>query len=105
MLKSLPELRVEGDGEDVPLPNGDRVPVHLRKHLHPVPDVLHPGGSNEHRIERRAVEQQLGLERRQLAAERIAAHVDVEHTEMVAVQHDHSCAGAEHRLAAPLRTR
>ena len=47
-----------------------------------------------------ALEVQFGLEGRQLPTERVAAHLDVEDTEMVAVQHDHSRAGAEDRLAA-----
>ena len=50
--------------------------------------------------QRRAFEQQLGLERRKLATERIAAHRDIEDAEMVTVQHDHSRTGAEHRLSA-----
>ena len=92
---------MKGDGEDVSLPNGDRVPIHFRKHLDPIPEVLHPGGSDEDSMERRALEQQLCLEGRQLTAERVTAHADVEHTEVVSVQHDHSCAGPEDRLSAP----
>ena len=89
---------MKSDGEDVSLPNGDRVPIHFRQHLHPIPEVLHPGGSDEDSIKGRALEQQLCLEGRQLATERIAAHLDVEHTEVVSVQHDHSGAGPKHGL-------
>ena len=92
---------MEGDGENVPLANGNGVPIHLRQHLHVVPNLLHPWSPNEHGIERRALEQELSLEGRQLPTERIAAHLDIEDTEMIPVQHDHACAGAQDRLSAP----
>ena len=95
------QLRVERDGENVPLPNSNGVPIHLRKYLHAFPGLLHPGSPNEYRIERGAIEQQLSLERRELTTERIPAHLDVEDTEMVPVQHDHPCTGAQDGLATP----
>jgi len=95
------QLRVEGDGENVPLANGNGVAIHLSQYFHVFPNLLHPRSPNEHGVERGALEQELSLERRQLPTERIAAHLDVEDTEMVPVQHDHSCTGAEDRLAAP----
>ena len=94
------QLWVEGDGENVPLAHGDGVPIHLRQYLHAFPNLLHPRSPNEHRIEWGALEPQLSLERRQLATECIAAHVDVQDTEMVSGQHDHSCTGAQDRLPA-----
>ena len=95
------QLWVEGDGENVPLANGDGVPIHLRQYFHAFPDLLHPRSPNEHRIEWGALERQLSLEGRQLTTECITAHVDVQDTEMVSGQHDHSCTGAQDGLPAP----
>src|SRR5687767_14921462 len=92
---------MEGDGENVPLAYGDGVTIHLSQYLHVFPNLLHPRSPNEHGFERGALERELGFEGRQLPTERIAAHRDVEDTEMVSVQHDHSRTGAEDGLAAP----
>ena len=47
-----------------------------------------------------ALEVELGLERGELAAERVARTRDVEQSEVVAVEHDQPGAGAEHGRAA-----
>ena len=91
---------MEGDGENVPLANGNGVPIHLRQYLNVFADLLYPRSPNEDGIERSALEQQLSLEGRELPTERIAPHLDVEDTEMVPVQHDHSCTRAQDGLAA-----
>jgi hypothetical protein len=96
-----PQLGVEGDREDVPVANRDGVAIHLSEHLHAFPDLLHPWSPDKYGIERGALEREFGLEGRQLATERVATHLDVEYTEMIPVQHDHSRTGAKDRLAAP----
>ena len=90
---------MEGDGENVPLANGNGVPIHLRQYFNVFAELLYPRGPNEDGIKWSALEQQLSLEGRELPTERIAAHLDIEDTEMVPVQHDHSCTGAQDGLA------
>jgi hypothetical protein len=91
---------MKGDGENVPLAHRNGMPVDLRQHLHVVPDVLHPRRPDEHRVQCHAVEVEPSLERRKLTTERVTPDTDVEHTQVLPVQHDHPCAGAQDRLAA-----
>ena len=91
---------MEGDGENVPLSYGHGVAIHLSQHVNVFPDLLHPRSPNEHCVERLALEGELGLERRQLTTERVAADLDVEDTEVVPIQHDHPGAGAQDRPTA-----
>ena len=50
--RSLGQLGVEGDGQDVALAHGHRVAVHLGQHLHLRAHALDPGGADEDRLER-----------------------------------------------------
>ena len=47
------------------------------------------------------VELEVGLEARDLPPERVPAGDDVEHAQVLAVEHDQAGARAEHRLAGP----
>src|SRR6266571_3597518 len=110
------ELRVEGGREQIALPNRDnptfrngslrcahRYPA---EHLDGGTDPLHPGGPDEHGVERPPgypVEGQVGLERVDLPAERVAPYRHVDPAEGLLVgaavedlggQHDHAGAGA-----------
>src|SRR5262245_57849289 len=88
------DLRMERRREDRTLAYGDdptRVGTGLDpgENLDPVADLLDPGGANQHRVERRVErrEVEIGLERVDLTAERVAAHRDVEPTERL-LPHD-----------------
>ena len=91
---------MECNGEDVPLADRNRMPVHLCQDIDVFPDVLHPRRPDENGVHRRAVEVELCLERRKLTTERVTPHTDIEHAEVLPRQHDHPCAGAKNRLAA-----
>src|SRR5215216_2323815 len=97
----LAQLGMERDGEDVSLPDRDRVSVHLGQDLHPVPDLLDPRGSNEDGIDGDPIDFQIRFKRRQLTPESVTPDPDVENTEMVAIECDHPSARSEHRLTGP----
>ena len=69
------QLRMEGDGEHVALAHRDRMTVDLGQHLHLVAVVLDPGGADEDASSGSALEVEVGLERRDLPAERVPPHV------------------------------
>ena len=97
------ELRVEGDHEHVVLAGGDGMAVDGGEDLDPLPRVGDPRRADEDRAHGRPVDArdpQVGLERADLAAERVAAAGVVGQAEVLAVEHDHPGAGAEHRRAA-----
>src|ERR1700722_13681922 len=93
------QLGVKGDHEEAPLPRGHGMALERGEHLDPGADILDPRRPDEHCPQRRAQprELEIGLERGDLATERVAAHRDVDEPEVVAVEHDHAGAGAEHR--------
>jgi hypothetical protein len=90
---------MEGDREHVALAHRDRMAVDLGQHLHLVAVFLDPGGADEDRVQGLALEVEFGLERPDLAAERVAPHGHVEQVEVIAVEHDQPGAGAERRVA------
>ena len=96
------DLGVERDHEHVVLARGDGVAVDGGEDLDPLPRVGDPRRADEHRAHRRAVDAgdpQVGLEGADLAAERVALARVVGQAEVLAVEHDHPRAGAEHRRA------
>src|SRR4051812_14864401 len=97
------QLRVERGDEESSLAREHRAAVDLSKHLHARPDVLDPRRTDEdgpHRLVE-PDDRQVGLERRDLPPECVAPHRDVDEAEMVAIEHDHPRACADHR---PLET-
>src|SRR3954469_16433333 len=68
------QLRMERRDEEPLLAREHRVPVDLREHLHPWSDVVDPGGADEDGAERLRLplDCEVRLERRDLAAERVA---------------------------------
>src|SRR5205085_6134088 len=97
------QLRVERHREDLALTHGDRMTVDLGQNLDLVTCVVHPGRSNEDSSQRAAESGQLQvrLEASELAAEGVAACVDVQQSEVPAIEHDHARAGAQDGLSAP----
>jgi hypothetical protein len=96
------QLGMEGDGQDVALPNGHRVAVDTGQNLDIAPVISHPGGTDEDSVNGApgdALEVEVGLERTKLAAERVALGPYVEHPEMVAVEHDHPGTRSQDRIA------
>ena len=101
------DLRVEGDHEHVVLAGGDGMPVDLGEDLDRVAVLGQPRRADEHRAHRRAVDPrdvEVLLERADLAAERVAHAQRVHAAEVLAVEHDHPGARAEHGLAGARRT-
>src|SRR5579862_4854233 len=74
------ELRMERGDEESSLPREDGMAVDLCEHLDLRADVLDPGRTDEDRAQRALVagELQVGLERRDLAAERVPAYLEVD---------------------------
>src|SRR5690349_22996434 len=70
------QLRVERRDEEPPLAREHRMPVDLGQHLHPRADLVDPGGADEDGAQRLRLplDCKIRLERRDLAAERVAAH-------------------------------
>ena len=96
------ELGVERDHEHVVLARGDDVPVDLGEHLDGLAVLVDPGRADEHRADRRSVDAgdlEVGLERADLAPERVAPAGVVGEPEVLAVEHDHPRAGAQHGRA------
>src|SRR5262245_6949707 len=93
------QLRMERRDEESALAGQDWMAVHLGEHLDFGPDLLDPRGADEDRAQRPALagEVEVGLERGDLAPEGVPPYRDVDEAEMVAVEHDHPGAGAEHR--------
>src|ERR1700749_3698913 len=91
------------DGQYVALADRHRMLADAAEDLHAGTVLGDPWGADEHRVHRAAVDPvqiDIGLERPDLAAERVAARRDVEDAEMLAVEHDHAGARAEDRDAA-----
>ena len=91
------QLRMERGDEDPALAREDRAAVVLGQHLDVVTGLLDPGRADEDAAQRLGVALQLevGLEARDLAAVGVAPHDDVQQPEVLAVEHDHPGAGAE----------
>src|SRR5215207_4476772 len=70
----------------------------LGEHLHPGPGVRDARRADEDASQRLVVagELQVGLEARDLAAVRVALHLDVDEPEVLPVEQDHPGAGPEH---------
>ena len=102
------QLGVERDGQHVALPSGNGMSVDACQDLDLGAVLDDPWRPDEHRAQRPlrkpvelavGAELEVGLEAVDLAAERIALDGDVHHTEVLAVEHDHARARAEHRQA------
>src|SRR5215211_7768555 len=93
---------MEGDHQHVLLPRRDDVAVDLGEHLDAVAVLVDPRGADEHRAHRLAVDAgdlEVRLERADLAPERVAPAGVVGEPEVLAVEHDHPRAGAQHGRA------
>jgi len=96
------QLGMEGDGQDVALPNGHGVAINAGQNLDVGAVISHPGGTDEDRVNGSpgdALEVEVGLKRTELAAERVALGPYVEHPEVVTVEHDHPGTRSEDRTA------
>src|SRR3954454_12650346 len=95
------ELRMERDDGDVALARGDRMAVDLGEDFDAGAVLLDPRRPDEHRVHGlvEVGEVEVGLERADLAAERVAPGLDVHQPQMVAVEHDQAGARAQHRRA------
>ena len=94
------ELGVKRHRNDVALPDGHRMAVDGGEHLDVGACPGDPWGADEDCVDGGpgdALQLEVGLEGTQLAPERVALRDDVEHPEMVAVEHDHPGTRAEHR--------
>ncbi len=89
------QLRVERGYEKPALPEQHRRAVVARQNLHLRACVGDPGGADEHTPKRLGLarKREVGLEARDLAAVAVPLDVDVDETEMRAVEQDHSGAG------------
>ena len=90
---------MERRDEEPPVAREHRMAVEFGEHVDPGSDLLDPRRPDEHGAQPlgQAVDVEIRLERRRLAAERVPAHADIHEAEMVAVEHDHPRARAEHR--------
>src|ERR1700729_272250 len=85
------QLRVKRDRDDVPLPHRHRVAIDVGQDTHLGAGLLYPRRADEDRVDggggrvRYPFDLEVGLERPQLAAERVTAGEDVQHAEMIAV--------------------
>src|SRR5262245_44821363 len=79
------QLRMEGGDEEPALTREHRVSVHLGEHLDVRPGLLDPRRADEHGAQGLGLpgELEIGLERRDLAAESVAAHAHVDEVEVV----------------------
>src|SRR5262249_5894056 len=96
------DLGMERDRHHVALPDGHRMPLDAGQHLDGRAVLRDPRGADEDGMYRppgEPLDLQLGLERAQLSPEGVAFRHDVEHSEMIPVQHDQAGAGTEHRVA------
>jgi hypothetical protein len=96
------QLGMEGDGQDIALPNGHRVAINAGQNLDIGAVISHPGGPDEDGVNGPpgdALEVKVGLERTELTAERVALGPYVEHPEVVTVEHDHPGTRSEDRIA------
>ena len=93
------QLRVERGDDEPPVAQQHGLAVELGEHFDVRPRVLHARSADEDAAQRRgvAVEREIGLEARRLAAVRVSLHLDVHEAEVVAVEDDHARARAEHR--------
>jgi hypothetical protein len=104
------QLGVECRREQWALPDKHRFAIHQRKYIDVVTGALDEWSANEHAVEGRVEtgDVEVGLEAVDLAAEGVAAHVDVEHAEPHLIgpavlhpfgQQDQTGARPEHRHA------
>src|SRR3954468_4964395 len=100
------QLRMECRDEEPALACEHRPAVHFGEHLDLRADLLDPRCADEdgaHGLVQ-AGHVEVGLERRHLAAEGVPPNLEVDDAQVLAVEHDHSRAGAEDRpLEAPNR--
>src|SRR5688500_18500521 len=91
------QLGMERRDEKPPLPQEHRLAVKLCEHLHVRPDRGHSGRADEDPAQRRlvALELEIGLEARHLAAVRVPRHLDVDEPEPVTAEQDQAGARAE----------
>src|SRR4051812_34595582 len=94
------QLRMERRDEVATLAREHRVPVDLGEHLDARADLLHPRRPDEDGAHRRLLtgHGEVGLEARDLPAERVPLHRQVDEAEVVPVEDDHAGARPEHRL-------
>src|SRR5438128_1794529 len=92
-------LRVERRNEDAAVAHQHRLALVLGEDLDFLPRRPHPRRANEDAAERLglALEPEIGLEARDLAAVRVAVDLEVDEAEVFPVEHDHSGAGAQDR--------
>ena len=107
MRSSLRQLRVERGRQQRTLSDEHGLAVDGREHVHACARAFDDRRADEHRVERAVVDPvdvEIALEAVDLAAERIAADVDVDHAEAALVvstiehvrrEEDHARAGAE----------
>jgi hypothetical protein len=96
------ELRVEGDRQNVAVPDRHRVPIHLGQNLDARTVLLGPRRPDEdgpQRLLAKTPDAQVVLEARQLAAEGVAAADVVGEPQVVAAADDHPRAAAKDRTA------
>src|SRR4051812_24226685 len=93
------QFRMERGDEEAALAREHGMPVELGQHLDRGPGLVDPRRADEHGPQRLAPARQLeiGLERRDLPAERVPPDAHVDEPEVVAVEHDHPRARAEDR--------
>src|SRR5437762_10400753 len=99
----LGQLRMERGDEEAPLSREHRVALHRREHVDLRPDVLDPRRTDEDRVDRLRLplDVEVGLEARDLTAERVPRRLDVDEAEVVPVEHDHAGARAENGPLEP----
>ena len=97
---------MERRDEDPAVAREHRMPVDLGEDLDVRARVLDPRRADEDRAHRlvAVADVEVGFERVHLAAERVPRGADVGEPEMLAVEHDHSGAGAEDRRRRSARS-
>src|SRR5436190_9534045 len=95
----LRQLRVERGDDEASLAQEHRLAVQLGEHFHLGAALADARRADENSVHRLGVadDRKVGLEARDLAAIGVAVDLDVDRTEVVAIEHDHPRAGAEHR--------
>src|SRR5215211_6031060 len=90
---------MERRDEEAAVPQQHGLAVQLREHLDAGSDAAHSRCPDEHASQRLgvAVEFEVGLEARHLAAVGVPLHLEGDEAEVVAVEQDHPGAGPEHR--------
>src|SRR5512133_585658 len=97
------QLGMEGRDDESPLAQEHRLAVEVGQHLDVGASLSHPRSTDEHSSQRLAIarKRQVGLEARHLAPVGVAVDLEVDAAQVVPVEHDHACAGAEHGTGEP----